>query len=312
VEGFTLKIPGVALRVSLVVSLVGLVAPLAGPALGFTLGGFTLGDAANYVVMYEGSGGHTLHITNVTVDGNIGVGGTGRVADSGPSTIVGQLDFSAANTGQFSGAPGDVGPTSIHYGVTQVQTDLHELNSLSSMLGAETGAPLVINVGNGATQVINASSGTLDSSGNRVFNVTSIHFVNGATLQINGDGHNVVFNVGFNNPQFQGSIVLGGGLTTDQVLWNAFGGDTTTLTGGPNLQLNDNHAAVSLKGVFLDPNGTISVVNTTIDGRVFGGDSQDMQIVSGDTLRPTVLVPEPASLLLLAAGLFGIGALLRR
>jgi hypothetical protein len=46
------------------------------------------------------------------------VGGTGNVHDSGPSDITGVLDFSAANTGQFSTAPGNSGPTSVNYNVS--------------------------------------------------------------------------------------------------------------------------------------------------------------------------------------------------
>jgi hypothetical protein len=32
-------------------------------------------SASQYAVLYEGTGGHTLHITNVTINGNVGVGG---------------------------------------------------------------------------------------------------------------------------------------------------------------------------------------------------------------------------------------------
>ncbi len=77
--------------------LVGFVLPQAATA------GFTLGpDASQYALLFEGGGGNTLQITNVTVNGNVGVGNTGQATDSGPSTINGRIDFSAANTGQFS------------------------------------------------------------------------------------------------------------------------------------------------------------------------------------------------------------------
>src|SRR5262249_22642855 len=56
-----------------------------------------LGAAGDYAVLYEGTGGHNLSITNVTVGGNVGVGGTGKVQFSGPGAITGRLDFSAAN-----------------------------------------------------------------------------------------------------------------------------------------------------------------------------------------------------------------------
>jgi len=72
-----------------------------------------LGDAADYAVLYEGTGGHNLSITNVTINGNVGVGGTGVVQYSGPGTINGRVDFSAANGGQFHNTNGsNVGPVS--------------------------------------------------------------------------------------------------------------------------------------------------------------------------------------------------------
>ena len=94
-----------------------------------------LGDAANYTVLYEGTGGHNLSITNVTINGNVGVGGTGAVQYSGPGTITGRADFSAANTGQFHNSNGsNVGPSSVNYGVAAVTSALSTVNSLSSSL----------------------------------------------------------------------------------------------------------------------------------------------------------------------------------
>src|SRR5260370_14420876 len=88
-------------------------------------------DVYNFAILYEGTGGHNLQITNVTVNGNIGVDGTGVVQDNGPSTINGRLDFSAANTGQFHNNNGaNVGPTSVHYNQAHVSGDLTDLNSL--------------------------------------------------------------------------------------------------------------------------------------------------------------------------------------
>ena len=63
-------------------------------------------------MLYEGNGGHNLQVTNVTINGNVGVGGTGHVQFNGPGTIGGRLDFSAANTGQYANNNGsNVGPT---------------------------------------------------------------------------------------------------------------------------------------------------------------------------------------------------------
>jgi choice-of-anchor A domain-containing protein len=160
---------------------------------------------------------------------------------------------------------------------SQVVSALGTINSLSSTVGAESGTSMSINVGNNQTQQVNASAGMLDGSGRRVFTVTSTHFDNGATLQINGDGTGapVVFNF-TGDASFGGTIVLNG-LTSDQVLFNFSAG--SNFAGGDTVQATTNGAI--LQGIFLDPNGAMSLNHAQLDGRFFGGDSTDMQIVSG-------------------------------
>ena len=81
--------------------------------------------------------------------------------------------------------------------------------------------------------------------------------------------------------------------------------NTVAHTGGPTLDVNTN--GLSTFGIFLDPNGTMSAVHTDIRGRFFGGDTQNMQIVSGANITaPPTTVPEPATVALLATGLFGL------
>jgi hypothetical protein len=83
------------------------------------------------------------------------------------------------------------------------------------------------------------------------------------------------------------------------------------------VQLNNNASSypnAAFQGIILAPNNAVSIVNANLNGRVFGGDSQDMQIVSGTTILPNVsafAVPESNTLLSLRIGLIGIG-LLRR
>jgi uncharacterized repeat protein (TIGR01451 family) len=257
------------------------------------LGGSTnpaLGSAGGYAVLYEGTGGHNLSITNVTINGNIGVGGTGAVQFSGPGTITGRLDFSAAKSGQFHNNNGsNVGPTSVNYSVAAVTTALNTINNLSSAL-AGLGNPLAIS----GNQTINESAGqlvTVNGINYRAFQVTSYSENDGKLVTINGDGSGnpVLFNFGFNsNVNLGGDVTLTGGLTDDMVLWNF-------TASGKSVSLNNNASSYRLPaafhGIILAPNETISLVNANLDGRVFGGNSSDMQIVSGDTINAPPSTP---------------------
>ena len=189
-----------------------------------------LGDASNYAILYEGAGGNNLSISNVTINGNIGVGGSGAVQFSGPGTINGNLYFSAASTGQYHNTNGsNVGPALVNYSTTNVTTALSAVNTLS---GAYSGGTNIAFTNPGET--VNENAGalmTIDGVATRVFNVTGYSANNASVLNIVGDGTGdpVVFNFavgsgnyGNSNVNLGGSIVLSGtGLTvSDQVLFN--------------------------------------------------------------------------------------------
>jgi len=271
---------------------------------------FSLGTASNYVVLYEGGGGNTLNVNNFASiwSGNIGIGGTGKFAATGPGTFNGSIQFSAAKTGQYSCSNttinGSFCPStapSVLYSQSTVTNALNTVNTLSSTLGAQSGASVAISISNGHNFTLNASSGNL-VGGNEVFNVTSFSTVNGSTLTVNGSASQYVVLNFHSNVQFNGAIVLTGGITSDHVLFNETGG---------TLQINTNGAAVT--GTFLDPNGAMSAVHSVINGRIFGGDSTNMQIVSGVALtQPTTPTPEPETITLFGSGLLVLAAAIRR
>jgi uncharacterized repeat protein (TIGR01451 family) len=249
-----------------------------------------LGAAGDYSILYTGTGGDNLNITNSTDHGNVGVGGTGVVqfgSSSQPGgTLGGRLDF-AANTAQFNNNNGaNVGPNSVKSGVGAVTTALNTINSLSSSL-AGLGNSIAIS----GTQTINESDGQLDPIGGvmyRVFKVTSYSESNGNLVTINGDGSGdpVVFNFGFaSSVALGGNVTLTGGLTDDQVLWNF-------TTSGQTVSLNTNasgSSGLAFHGDIIAMNDTISLTNANLNGRVFGGNSSDMQIGSGSTIKAPLL-----------------------
>lgn len=266
---------------------------------------FSLGGAANYDVLQSGNGG-TVKMVNSTNNGNIGIGSQGGLNPSLVATNSlenGNVDF--ASTANVTGTGSTItGTTSSN--IAAVNADYAYLTNLSATLGAITGSSLTIN-NTGTTQTILASSGLL-SGGNRVFNVsTNFNFNGNSVLTLDGQslGQPIVLNfIGFGTSAGwglgSGRIVLTGGLTSDQVLWNTIGS-------GVPMGLNSFLPGNSYSGVFLNPNGQIDVDTTTLYGRLYGGN--DSIKITDSTLNA---VPEPSTYALLGVGLFGALLIIHR
>jgi hypothetical protein len=273
--------------------------------------GGALGDTTrNFVVLYEGSGSGNngnLHIAAGTMVGNIGIGNNGSFSADGGGTLKGNVAFSGSNTGQFTTASGYTLNGSVLYGQSDVTTDLNNIGLFSAKVAGESGTILVIDPSSmGGTQSIFASAGVPDSGGNRVFNVTSFNFAKGTTITINGDssGDNVILNFNTNNTlNFDGAINFNG-ITPDQVLFN--------ITGGGELKID----GATVAGDFVDLNGQMMVSGSTVSGRLFGGDDDRLQIVSGSMVfAPGTFgarAPEPAAIVLVGTVCLGVFPLLRR
>jgi uncharacterized repeat protein (TIGR01451 family) len=267
---------------------------------------FSLGAAANYAVLFEGGGiNNSIQLVNARTNvvgsglnqgngiGNIGVGGAGLASVGGPSNINGSIDFSAANTGQLTLNGSNTITGGVNYGVSAVTSALNTVNSLNSTLGALPGTSVAIN----GNTTINAASGTFSASGPgytnaRVFTVSSFLLNSGDTITINGNGtDSVIINLpaSLGSANFAGSVILNG-ISPDNVIFNVVGG--SNLTGGMGLTLtNNNLTTQAAQGIFLNPNGPITINgNTNIVGRVFGGDSQTFQF-NGPSNVTAPLIP---------------------
>jgi hypothetical protein len=262
-----------------------------------------------------------INFNNGTITGDIGVGSPRQLTFSN-CNLVGDARFSgAANVSGLSGGPiPGPGPYTVSGGGTvsggvvandsAVTSALNYVNSLSTALGGNAGTNTAITSGGS----INVSAGTLGTTasvgGNalgtyRVFTVTSANFPNGAFTIHGSATDQVVLNIAA-SVNLHGQILLAGGLTSDHVVINLFGVNTT-------LDVNTNGLATF--GTFLDPNGTMSAVHTDIEGRWFGGDSANMQIVSGAfiTAPEGFQVPDAGSTLsLLGFASLGLVALRRK
>jgi hypothetical protein len=288
-------------------------------------------EASQFAVLGQFSANQTNY-NNGTITGDIGIGSPRQFTISN-ANVVGNIRFSgASNTSGLAPDPdpgSNAGPFTVSGGGTVsggvvandsvVTNAINYTNHLSQALGGNAGINQTITSGGS----INASAGTLGTTvavdGNvlgtyRVFTVTSVNFPNGS-FTINGSATDqVVLNIG-SNANLHGQILLAGGITADHVIINEFGGNYTTHMNGPTLDVNTN--GLSTYGVFLDPNGGMSAVNTDIQGRFFGGDVQNQQIVSGANITaptpPQSAVPEPSTIALALSGLLPLGVVsLRR
>jgi hypothetical protein len=262
------------------------------------------GDTRNFVVLYDGFGSNQLHISSglTNINGNIGIGSTGSLKATGSGTLTGEVYFSAPNTGQCSAQGFNYNCASSLYGQSDVTNDLSYITNFSSSIAAETGTPISLNVSSGQILTINASTGLLDSHGNRVFSVTSLNLGSGSSVVINGDsaGDNVVFNIATCPSQtcnFDGNMTLNG-ITADQVMFNIRGNNELKVDGA------------NVGGVFVDPNGQIFVSASTVTGALYGGGENPLTLVSGVTVNAGT--PEPAAFVLAGTVLLGIMPVLRR
>jgi PEP-CTERM motif-containing protein len=303
-----------ALITTLTISILTMVAVQ--PAHAILFGGDT--TPFQFAVLGQFSNNQTNFNTG-TIIGDVGIGSP-RAFTASNGSVTGSIRFSgASNTSGLTPDPdpgSNPGPFVVSGGGTVsggvvandavVTQALNTVNNYSSTAGLFAGTPTTITTGGS----INASAGTLSGDGNRVFTVTSVNFPNGA-FTINGAATDfVILNIGA-AANLHGQILLAGGITSDHVLINMFGGNTATHMGGPTLDVNTN--GLSTFGIFLDPNGQMSAVSTNIMGRFFGGDTSNQQIVSGFHITaPPPQVPEPSTLLLLGGGILSLGVLLRR
>ena len=249
------------------------------------------GPATGYDVLYEGDGGHNLQVTNVTVTGTIGVGGTGHVQFSGPGTIGGRLDFSAANTGQYHNNNGsNVGPTSVNYNVAAV-TSRPDRGQQPQQLARPGCRDQHRHQRHADDQRKRRHLQTVNGVNYRVFNVTSYSENDGNNAD---DQRRRVRRPAWSSTsarrQHQSRRRCHPDRRPDRrpgdLELHEHSGRMSSSTTMPRVT-----RTLAFHGIILAPNDAISLVNANLNGRVCGGDSGDMQIVSGDHINARPVGP---------------------
>jgi hypothetical protein len=269
--------------------------------------GTELGAAAGFAVLDISTGGN-VSIANAanagSIVGNVGVAGTtsGNFSDWG-TPITGSLYLGGSQTANFSGGVTASG------GILNGQSTL-----LSAAASAATSASTTFS-GLTPTQSVAGGqiTGTTITAGNQgglnVINLSNISLGNGQVLTLNGSaGTEFILDDSGGMSLNSAQIVLTGGLTANDVVYNVTG-NTVQTSGGLN-----NESV--LAGTILAPNENVQLTPGALTGEIIGG--KNISIASGASVSgvhvgapaPVIGAGLPAFLLL--GGGFAFAGWLRR
>jgi hypothetical protein len=215
--------------------------------------GINLGSAADYGIL--GLDGSIINLSSgpLRVNANVGVGDNGTLNFSGGGQINGRVDHSASATLNTGGNTITGGTDQIDF--SGIQSDVQNLvTSLNSLSPTET-----------LSSITNPT--TLTSTGSQnVVSVTGDIHLSGGNLTLSGaPGDVFVFKIG-GTMELSGNtnIVLTGGLTANDVVWDFLGSGSQFQTSGQS----------DTAGIFLAPDRVINI----------NGGVHESEFISGETL----------------------------
>jgi hypothetical protein len=276
-----------------------------------------LGDVgpAYYSLLVVGGAG-TFSMNDSTVQGNVGIatnpfnsapcagwGGGANAAITG--TLYNDPGAGCADTGEVpAGGTSSIYPGS-HPTAAQLVSDVSAVVTDFSNAASNYGAVAAGLTGVSGGSISGNATITAASSGWSVANLTNITETNGnVTISGTANSQLVVNLTGALNIS-NGSILLTGGITPYDVVFNIMGASNA---------LTVQNAAGSMAGIFLAPGTGNSLHDQTLTGQVISGLS-GLQITSAFDLNDTFQgspTPEPGSAFMTIMGFALVGVLARR
>ena len=251
-----------------------------------------LGAAGSWAVLEIGTDG-SVTMTGGSVVGNVGVaGGTFTFTDG---TITGNAEV---GSGVIVTKTGGSVTGGIERGVN-LSSDVSVAKSASAAFAALSTTQSVSGNQISGTTTINAAN----PGGRNVIDLSGITLT-GQVLTLNATaGSEFVLNDSGAMTLTSGEVVLTGGLTANDVVFNDTGTGGVTMTGG------------ALNGIILAPDSSVTVTSGLVNGEIIGGDS--ITLTSGQVVDTPVPAPAPVlgtglPAFALVGGCFLLARLLRR